>query len=76
VRLRAELLFRQLDALQPLRQQSRRELVAEGRKHPASGFLEQIPCVGPIRVSGEYRFTGGQLERSKKLSSVRERIPR
>jgi transposase len=51
VRLRAELLYRQLDASQPLRQQSRRELVAEGRKHPASGFLEQIPCVGPIRAA-------------------------
>jgi transposase len=102
VRLRAELLYQQLDALQPLRQQARRELVAEGRKHPASGFLEQIPCVGPIRaalliammqtphrfrtkrqlwaysglaletrVSGEYRFTGSQLQRSKKLSTVR-----
>jgi len=102
VRLRAELLYRQLDALQPLRQQARRELLAEGRKHLASGFLQQIPCVGPIRaalliammqtpyrfrtkrqlwaysglaletrVSGEYRFAGSQLQRSKKLSTVR-----
>jgi transposase len=102
VRRRAERLYQQLDHLQPLRQEARRELLAESRKHPASGLLRQIPWLGPVRValliallqtphrfrtkrqlwaysglaletriSGEYRFTGGQLERSKKLPILR-----
>lgn len=102
VRLRTESLYQQLDHLQPLRQKARRSLLAESRKHPASGWLRQIPCVGPIRtallialmqtphrfrtkrqlwaysglaletrISGEYRFTSGQLQRSKKLLALR-----
>jgi transposase len=102
VRRRAERLYQQLDDLQPLRQQARRELLVESRKHPASGWLRQIPCVGPIRtallialiqsphrfrtkrqlwaysglaldtrISGEYCFAGGQLQRSKKLLTLR-----
>lgn len=102
VRRRAERLYEQLDNLQPLRQQARRELLVESRKHPAHAWLRQIPCVGPIRtallialmqtphrfrtkrqlwaysglaidtrISGEYRFNGGQLQRSKKLLSLR-----
>ena len=102
VRRRAELLYQQLDQLQPLRQQARRDLLAESRKHPGSRWLQQIPCLGPIRVallmalmqtphrfrtkrqlwaysglaletriSGEYRFAGGQLQRSKKLLAIR-----
>jgi transposase len=102
VRRRAERLYEQLDNLQPLRQQARRELLVESRKLPAHAWLRQIPCVGPIRtallialmqtphrfrtkrqlwaysglaidtrISGEYRFNGGQLQRSKKLLSLR-----
>ena len=98
VRRRAERLYQQLDLLQPLR----RELLAESRKHPASGLLRQIPWLGPVRValliallqtphrfrtkrqlwaysglaletriSGEYRFSGGQLERSKRQPTLR-----
>jgi len=51
VRCRAELFYEQLDALRPLRQKARRELLAESRKHQASKRLCQIPCVGPIRAA-------------------------
>ena len=102
VRRRAERLYQQLDDLQPLRRQARRELLVESRKHPAHTWLRQIPCVGPIRtallialiqtphryrtkrqlwaysglaidtrISGEYRFASGQLQRSKKLLTLR-----
>ena len=49
VRRRAEQLYQHLDLLQGLRQQVRRELLAESRKHPITARLRQIPCVGPIR---------------------------
>jgi hypothetical protein len=50
VRLRAELLYRQLDALQPLGQQARRELLAQGRKHLASGFFSRFPAWAPFEL--------------------------
>jgi transposase len=50
VRRRAELYYQQLDALRPLHQQVRRELLAEGRKHQATKLLRQIPSIGPIRA--------------------------
>jgi transposase len=49
VRRRAERLYEQLDMLQHLRQQARRELLAESRKHPITSKLPQIPYLGPIR---------------------------
>ena len=49
VRRRAERLYQQLDMLQPLRQQARRELLAEGRKHTITAKLRKIPSIGPIR---------------------------
>jgi len=49
VRLRAERLYQQLDALEPLRQGARRDLLTESRKHPAVKLLRQIPYLGPIR---------------------------
>ena len=49
VRVRAERLYQQLDSLQPLRLQSRRELLRESRKHAAVKLLRQIPAIGPIR---------------------------
>src|SRR6202162_4477266 len=49
VRRRAEHLYQQLDMLQHLRQQARRELLAESRKHPITATLRQIPYLGPIR---------------------------
>ena len=49
VRRRAEFYYQQLDALRAVRQQVRRELLAEGKKHPAWKRLCQIPAIGPIR---------------------------
>src|ERR1700736_4033140 len=102
VRRRAEFYYQQFDALAALRQQARRELLHEARKHAAMKLLRQIPTIGPIRAallialmqtpnrfrtkrqlwaycglalrtytSGEYRFVGGQLKRSKKVLAVR-----
>jgi transposase len=102
VHRRAELYYQQFDALAALRQEARRELLAESRKHFAVKLLRQIPSIGPIRAallvalmqtphrfrtkrqfwsyiglalktysSGEYRFVGGQLQRSKKPLSIR-----
>jgi transposase len=51
VRRRAEFYYQQLDALRSLRQQVRRELLAESNKHPASKLLCQIPSIGPIRAA-------------------------
>jgi transposase len=102
VRRRAELYYQQFDALAALRQQARRELLAEAGKHGATKLLRQIPSIGPIRAalliallqtphrfrtkrqlwaysglaletytSGEYRFVGSQLQRSKKVLAIR-----
>jgi transposase len=51
VRRRAEFYYQQLDALQILRQQVRRELWAEAKKHKAWKLLCQIPSIGPIRAA-------------------------
>jgi transposase len=48
---RAEFYYQQLDALRVLRQASRRELLAESKKHKASKLLCQIPSIGPIRAA-------------------------
>jgi transposase len=49
VRVRAEHLYQQLDSLQPLRLEARRELLRESHKHAAVKRLRQIPSIGPIR---------------------------
>jgi transposase len=51
VRHRAERLYQQLDLLQPVRQQARRDLLTESRKHHAVKLLRQIPSIGPIRAA-------------------------
>jgi transposase len=102
VHRRAEFYYEQFDALAALRQEARRELLVESRKHSAVKLLRQIPSIGPIRAallvallqtphrfrtkrqlwayiglalktytSGEYRFEGGQLKRSKKALAIR-----
>src|SRR5450631_4180050 len=65
VRRRAEIYYEQFDALRSLRQQVRRELLAESAKHKASKLLCQIPSIGPIRAAQliailqtPYRFRG------------------
>src|SRR6202166_500570 len=51
VRRRAEIYYQQFDVLAALRQEVRRELLAESRKHPAMRLLQQIPAIGPIRAA-------------------------
>jgi transposase len=51
VRRRAEFYYQQLDALRPLRQQVRQELLAEAKKHDAWKLLRGIPSIGPIRAA-------------------------
>jgi len=51
LRRRAECLYQELDALQPLRRQAKRELMACCRQHPAAEGLRSIPFLGPIRVA-------------------------
>ncbi len=51
VRVRAEHLYQQLDSLQPLRLEARRELLRESQKHVAVKLLRQIPSIGPIRAA-------------------------
>lgn len=48
---RAERLYQQLDALQALRREARRELIQECRKHPAAKVLRTVPFLGPIRTA-------------------------
>lgn len=48
---RAERLHEQLDQLALLRQQARRDLLEESRKHVATRWLRQIPSIGPIRAA-------------------------
>jgi transposase len=51
VRVRAVHLYQQLDSLQPLRLEARRELLQESHKHAAVKRLRQIPSIGPIRAA-------------------------
>jgi len=51
VRVRAEHLYQQLDSLQPLRLEARRQLLRESHKHAAVKLLRQIPSIGPIRAA-------------------------
>jgi transposase len=51
VRHRAEIYYQQLDALRSLRQQVRRDLLAESGKHGATKLLRQIPSIGLIRAA-------------------------
>jgi hypothetical protein len=57
VRRRAELFYLQLDGLQKLRQEARRDLLAESRRQAATNLLQGIPYIGPIRGAAD-RFTG------------------
>jgi transposase len=51
LRRRAECLFQELDALQPLRRQAKREMIVECRKHAASKLLQSVPYLGPVRAA-------------------------
>jgi transposase len=51
VRRRAEHYYQQLDVLRLLRQEARRDLLLEAKKHKAWKLLRQIPGIGPIRAA-------------------------
>jgi transposase len=51
VRRRAEFYYQQLDVLRSLRQEVRRELLVESKKHKAWPLLCQVPSIGPIRAA-------------------------
>src|SRR5215469_13535408 len=51
VRRRAEFTYQQLDVLRLLRQEVRRDLLAEAKKHKPWKLLRQIPGIGPIRAA-------------------------
>jgi transposase len=51
VRLRAAFYYQQHDALRALRQEVRKELLAESKNHKAWKQLCQIPSIGPIRAA-------------------------
>ncbi len=51
VRRRAEFYYQQLDALRTLRQEVRRDLLVESKKHQAWKRLCGIPSIGPIRAA-------------------------
>jgi transposase len=80
-------LYQQLDVLQSLRREARRDLLAESQK-PAQLDCHDGSPIGPIRAAlliafiqtphrfrtkrrGEYRYGKGQLQRAKKHSNVR-----
>jgi hypothetical protein len=45
------ILYQQLDSLEPVRQEARRQLLLESQKHAAVKLLRQIPSIGPIRAA-------------------------
>jgi transposase len=51
VRRRAEHYYQQLDALRPLHQEARRDLLLEAKKHKPWKLLRLIPGIGPIRAA-------------------------
>ena len=51
LRYRAETLYSELDALHPLRLRAKREMLAEGRKHPAMKWLNSVPFLGKVRTA-------------------------
>ena len=64
-RYRAERMFQQLEALQGLRRQVKRDLILECRKHTATSVLTSVPFLGPLRaavllarVQTPFRFRG------------------
>ena len=48
---RARRLYQELDLLQQLRREARRDLILECRKHKESKLLRTVPWLGPIRVA-------------------------
>ena len=70
VRRRAELYYQQFDALAALRQQARRELLAESQKHSAVKLLRQIPSIGPDSSSSAGRADADTPSLSHQAATV------
>lgn len=51
LRLRAEFLYKELDAVHRLRLHAKREMLAECRKHPAIEALRSVPFLGKVRTA-------------------------
>jgi len=51
LRLRAEILYKELDAVHRLRLRAKREMLAECRKHPAIKSLRSVPFLGRVRTA-------------------------
>lgn len=50
-RMRAELMFRQMDELKVLKLAARKAMIAESRRHEAQNILSQVPELGLVRVA-------------------------
>ncbi len=86
VRLRAERLYQQLDALEPLRQGARRDLLAESRKHQPSEIAPSDSLSGSdsLGIAGgagrdtasfSHQATAMGLQRIRTRDSRQRRIP-
>ncbi len=51
LRVGAERLYEQYDAVEPIRRGAQKEMVRESHRHAISGVLESCPGLGPIRVA-------------------------
>ena len=50
-KMRAELLFRQMDELKVLKRTARKAMIVESRRHEAQSILSQVPELGLVRVA-------------------------
>lgn len=50
-RFLADLLGREVDALEPLAQRAYEQLLSEGKRHPAVALIQSAPGFGPIRAA-------------------------
>src|SRR5277367_6192798 len=51
LRRRAECLYEELEALQRLRRQAKRDMIVECRKYPETKLLCSVPFLGPVRAA-------------------------
>jgi transposase len=51
LRRRAELLYKELEAVRQLRRQAKHEMIVECRKYPETKLLCSVPFLGPVRAA-------------------------
>jgi hypothetical protein len=66
VRIRAQRLYQQLDSLQPVRLDARRELLVESHKHAAVKLVRQIPSIGQHALETVVDSDDGQAARARR----------